>query len=277
MNPNTPQATVDTCALCPRLCRHVCPVAVGTGLESATPTAILTSIMMAKRNPSAQNHAAETIDLCTRCGHCQDFCGVDQPVVALLDAARSQIQPPPHRFVPPTIHGHTPTVAIICGAQDWSVALAEKTGQKLSTLRTNDHLGEAHRIRAHEAEAVTHVLATVFQGRTAISSCATCRQALIDADVSIETIESVRQDVPSLPTWRTCHCPAGPSVKTLLRCCGARAPLALSHPALSATMAEEIRLRLDGQAVYVPDTRCAAHLQSAGVQALGPADPFSTI
>ena len=31
----------ESCAFCPKLCRHVCPVAVGTGREAATPTAMI--------------------------------------------------------------------------------------------------------------------------------------------------------------------------------------------------------------------------------------------
>ena len=66
-------SVVDTCALCPKLCRHVCPVSVGTGLESATPTAILTEVLLAEQNPEHAELASQAIDLCTRCGACADF------------------------------------------------------------------------------------------------------------------------------------------------------------------------------------------------------------
>ena len=46
------------------------------------------------------------------------------------------------------------------------------------------------------------------------------------------------------------------------------------HANLSKKLAVEVGRRLNGQAIFVPDTRCAAHLQSAGVHAIGPADPL---
>jgi ferredoxin len=265
-------AVVDTCALCPRLCRHVCPVAVATGLESPTPSAIMTEVMLAEGPGSAQHEVAAALDLCTRCGHCEDFCGVGQPVVALLDAARTRHQARPNTWNAPAIQGHALAVAIICGPHDWSAALAQDTGTTLSQMLTSDHLGEIHRIRNDTAPEVISALKRSFQGRTAITSCGTCKAALIAAEVAVESIESVCQSVPPLPTWRTCHCEPGPSVDTLTRCCGARAPLATSESTLAASMATFIRRRLDGQSVYVPDTRCAAHLQSVGVSAVGPAD-----
>ena len=267
-------ATLDTCALCPRLCRHVCPVAVGTGLESATPTAILTEAMIAQRPEEIPHEAHHALDLCTRCGHCADFCGVDQPVVDLLDTARTRHQPRPKPWQAPPIQGHCPTVAIICDAKDWSDGLAEDTHQPLARLLTPDHLGETHRIRTDTLPDVIAQLKTLFQGRTAITSCGTCRQALTDADVTVESIVSVSQFIPPLPTWRSCHCVDGPSVDTNIRCCGARAPLIGAMPHLATMMATEIRRRLDGQAIFVPDTRCAAHLQSVGINAVGPADHF---
>lgn len=265
-------AIADTCALCPRLCRHVCPVAVGTGLESATPTAILTEVMISNRSKGELQLAAQAVDLCTRCGHCEDFCGVDQPVVALLDDARTRLQDSPPAWTPPRVQGYAPTVAIICGAVDWSEALSEHTGQEFAILKTHDHLGEAHRIRTDTRDEVIALLARTLQGRTAISSCATCTEALAAADITVEPIEAVSQQMPRLPTWRTCHCAPGPSVDTIVRCCGARAPLTLQQPELARAMSAEILRRLDGQAIYVPNTRCAEHLQDAGVQAVGPAD-----
>ena len=111
-------SVVDTCALCPKLCRHVCPVAIGTGLESATPTAILTEVLLADQDEVNAPTAAEAIGLCTRCGACADFCGVDQPVVTLLDETRTRYQPRPSPWSPPVITGHAPTVAILCGPDD---------------------------------------------------------------------------------------------------------------------------------------------------------------
>ena len=267
-------SSTKTCALCPKLCRHVCPVAVGTGLESTTPTAIMTEIMLAESKKPIPNTAIDALNLCTRCNQCADFCGVDQPVVALLDSARTQLEAPPPRWIPPTVHGHSPTVAILCDERAWHEPLSKLTGQEMATLRTPDHLGEQHRIRTDTKNEVISALAKLMQGRTAITSCGTCRTALQDASITVEAIHVVSQLVPPLPTWRTCHCDPGPSVDTVIRCCGARAPLMIAESELSDTIAAEVGRRLDGQAIFVPDTRCATHLQNAGVQAVGPIDPL---
>jgi ferredoxin len=263
-------ATIDTCALCPKLCRHVCPVSVGTGRESATPTAMLTEVLLADTVAKPDSWAADAVGLCTRCGACESFCGVDQPVVALLDAARTRHQPAPKPWVAPVIQGHAPTVAIICGEEDWHLGLADTLGQDVAILRTPDHLGERHRIRTDTRDAVITALAKIMQGRTAITSCGTCRTALEAAGITVESISAATNTVPAYPTWRTCHCESGPSVDTVIRCCGARAPLIHDHPDLAATMAGEIITRLEGQTVFVPDTRCASHLISAGAPVVGP-------
>ena len=265
-------SVVDTCALCPKLCRHVCPVSVGTGLESATPTAILTEVLLADQNPEHAELASQAIDLCTRCGDCADFCGVDQPVVDLLDKARTRHQPPLTAWSPPVIQGHAHTVAILCGDDDWTSGLADALGQDIAVLRTDDHLGEAHMLRTDTREALIAELAKLMQGRTAITSCATCRTALEAAGVTVESVSAATNTVPAFPTWRTCHCSPGPSVDTVVRCCGARAPLSLKHPDLAETMGKEIAKRLEGQTVFVPDARCAAHLISSGAPVVGPTD-----
>ena len=265
-------AAVDTCALCPKLCRHVCPVSVGTGMESATPTAMLTEVLLADQHADSEQLAAQAMGLCTRCGACSDFCGVDQPVVDLLDQARTRHTPAPPAWTPPAIHGHTPTVAIVCGADDWTKGLAEALGQDIAVMRTHDHLGEAHRIRTDCREDTIARIATLMHGRTAITSCATCRTALEAAGVTVESVSAATSSVPAFPTWRTCHCAPGPSVDTVIRCCGARAPLSIEHPNLADMMGREIAIRLEGQTVFVPDARCAAHLISAGAPVVGPTD-----
>ncbi len=265
---------VDTCALCPKLCRHVCPVAVATSLESATPTSIMGEIMLVNRRFETDNTAHEAVDLCTRCGKCEEFCGVDQPVVSLLDDARTRLQAAPPKWVPPKIVGHSPTVAVVCGDQDWSKPLEGLTSQKMAVLATSDHLGELHRIRTDTRSEVIAAIEKLMQGRTAITSCGSCRKALDDASVPTESITMVSQTLPPLPTWRTCHCMPGPSVNTVVKCCGARSPLINSNPKISNKIAEEVGRRLDGQAIFVPDTRCAAHLKQSGVHAVGPSDPL---
>jgi hypothetical protein len=77
-------------------------------------------------------------------------------------------------------------------------------------------------------------------------------------------------DMETLPRWRTCQCKSGPGVSTMVTCCGAREPLNSSHPDLSISMALDVKRRLDGQAIYIEDSRCSAHLRSVGTQTTDP-------
>lgn len=265
---------VDTCALCPKLCRHVCPVAVATGREAATPSAIFAEVLVADLHPGEPHVAEQALGLCTRCGACSNFCGVDQPVPRMLEEARARHQPPLSPWSPPPVRGHATTVAVVCGDRDWSGPLADALNQDLALLLTHDHLGEMHRTRHDTHQQTIEQIALLLQGRTAISSCGTCVEALNEADVTVESIESSANHHPALPRWRTCMCEPGRGVSTGVTCCGARGPLSTEHPLLSVAMADELVQRLDGQRVFVADTRCASHLRQRGASVVSPTDPL---
>lgn len=256
------KANADTCALCPRLCRHRCPVSIATGIESATPTAIMTQLVLSRGNDNT--HVAQAIDLCTRCGQCEDACGVDQTVIALLDHARTKHQPRPDPWVSPEIHGTSDQVAVICGDFDWTPTLSTMMTVDLSHLHTSDHLGELHRIRTDTIASTLQQLGALFQERTAITSCHTCRIALEEAGVTTTRLSDLLDDQSAAPRWRTCQCEPGTGLSTLVTCCGARAPLSTSHPTLATSVARDVKRRLDGQAVYIEDSRCSAHLRAVG-------------
>lgn len=74
------------CTFCPRLCRHVCPTAVATGMESATATAMMTAVWLAAETGAPVD--PEAIALCLGCGACTRHCKHHVPVAALLDTAR---------------------------------------------------------------------------------------------------------------------------------------------------------------------------------------------
>jgi len=90
----SPDPRTQICALCPRLCRHVCPVAVGTGREAATPTAIMTTLLRWTRGEVDPDLAGQAAALCTDCGACEDACLVNQPVTDILRKARATLLPP---------------------------------------------------------------------------------------------------------------------------------------------------------------------------------------
>jgi ferredoxin len=74
------RADYETCAYCPKLCRHVCPVAVGTARESTTPTAMMTGALLALDGIVTPAEGYASASLCTSCGACTEVCLLDQPV-----------------------------------------------------------------------------------------------------------------------------------------------------------------------------------------------------
>lgn len=84
-----------TCAWCPRLCRHVCPVAVATAREAAVPTAMMVAVTQALRGALDRPDALEATRFCLGCGACTAHCKHHVPVAELL--ARFRAEPPPGR------------------------------------------------------------------------------------------------------------------------------------------------------------------------------------
>lgn len=74
----------ETCAYCPRLCRHVCPVAVATAREAATPTAIMTIQHLLELGTVEPALATAAASLCLGCGACTAHCKVHVPVGDIL-------------------------------------------------------------------------------------------------------------------------------------------------------------------------------------------------
>lgn len=82
------QASTQLCTGCPKMCRHVCPVANAERRESVTPAMKMAALDMARRGTlNVLEDVAETSHACTGCGACARFCllGV-RPGEALVDA-----------------------------------------------------------------------------------------------------------------------------------------------------------------------------------------------
>lgn len=86
---------LEVCAYCPRLCRHVCPVAVATGDEAATPTAMSAGLLLARAGALGEVDATELTRLCLSCGACTDHCKHHVPVALQLGRPA-----PPRRDAP---------------------------------------------------------------------------------------------------------------------------------------------------------------------------------
>ncbi len=88
------------CTFCPRLCRHVCPVAVATGLESATATAMMSAAWLAMETGKPAD--PDALALCLGCGACTRHCKHHVPVAERLDTAAGRPSPDrPDRMLPP--------------------------------------------------------------------------------------------------------------------------------------------------------------------------------
>jgi hypothetical protein len=232
----------------------------------------MTAVLMAEKKPELRQQAAQAVDLCTRCGQCTNACGLDMPVVEMLDLARTHLQPAPSPWVPPTIRGNARQVAIISGDIDWAPALRQLLNEEVAVLHTDDFLGAAHQWRTDTQEAHTTQLKKLFQHRTAITADHTCAQVVDATDIPTESLHALLP-LHSMPRWRSCHEPKeGRYVQTITKCCGAAGPLQTSHPDIAKEVGRDVARRLDGQQVYSTDERCARHLQTCGAAVTGPVE-----
>ncbi len=93
---------VASCAICPRLCRDVCPVAVHAGRDDLVPSEKMRAVA-ALMVAQAGVVDGERLMACTDCGACTEHCLLQIPVAPWLDAGRQrwlehesgQLPPPP--------------------------------------------------------------------------------------------------------------------------------------------------------------------------------------
>jgi ferredoxin len=267
-------ATYESCSFCPQLCRHVCPVAVATGHEAATPAKMMTAVLLAQRGRIPSHDAARAAALCSGCGACRDHCkyGIDVP--AMLADARSRFAAATEPRAPEAVQGLGELVAVTCDERRWSAALARLTGQDVATMRTRDHLGWA--ALEHRERAAPHLvrLHAALAGRTAVSSCSRCLAVLAAArvpTVRVEALAPIRWEGPVFACHGE-HALPGTTVEHGLACCGAHGPLPLVHPALAADVAREAAGRLPSHPVATADSVCRHALRAAGAELRDPID-----
>ncbi len=107
---NLPQE-VASCAICPRLCRDVCPVAVHAGRDDLVPSEKMRAVA-GLMGAAAGVADGERLMACTDCGACTEHCLLQIPVASWLDAGRERWlaheagalpPPPPDDPLPPAI------------------------------------------------------------------------------------------------------------------------------------------------------------------------------
>jgi Fe-S oxidoreductase len=80
------QLTLETCTYCPKLCRDVCPVAIGESRETLIPTHKMSLLALAQTDQIPHDQElAEIAFACTNCGACTAVCKHDmEPASALF-------------------------------------------------------------------------------------------------------------------------------------------------------------------------------------------------
>ena len=268
----TPDPRIQTCALCPRLCRHTCPVAVGTGREAATPTSIMTTLLRWSRGDASPEIAGSAASLCTDCGACETACGVNQPVPDILRRARQTLLAPAAITDLETVEGGASMVAIECDERSWASALGLHLERGVARLRTQDHLGAAR--LDHIQTATEHLVALRDRlgGRIAVVCCHGCAQVTRAAGIQTQHLTELVPMPASGTIHHPCHGPRlpGETPPEALNCCGAAGPLSRFHPADAEDLRTQAVRRLGEGPVCSTDSRCAGQLRSGGLQVEDP-------
>lgn len=267
-----PISEYETCAYCPRLCRPVCPVAVGSAREAATPTAMMTGPFLGVLGTLSREEAGAYAALCVSCGACTEHCREHRPVAELLAAARSTLLDPPTPAPLGLVEGAAAWVAVECDGRPWGRALAARLGQPIARFVTTDHLGEP--LLDHPEAFAVHArdLRDRLAGRTLVVADLGCARAARVAGLSVKQLAELVPPPEREQVFHPCEgarLPGQPSPDALV-CCGARAPLLDHHPEIAAELAQAVAARLGGRPTVVADARCSSALRAAGARTTDP-------
>ncbi len=257
----------SVCAWCPRLCRHVCPVAVGTAGEAATPTAMRTLTLLADRGDVAREDALRGVSLCNGCGACTAFCALHVDVAGALRLWRGTDAGVPPAEPLRAIVGDSEEVCVIVDArEDWSGRYEARAERPVARLYTGDALG--HAAWRHGDLGVPRRVSGAFERRRAVTDDGEIAAVLRAAGVP------VRQLVAPAAAVRFVPCFEGPAIDRpdQLACCGRRERFAEREPDAAGEVAGENVRRLDGRRVSCDDAGCAEWLRAHGADVVGP-DP----
>ncbi len=258
----------ELCVYCPRLCRHVCPVAVGSAREAATPTAAMTGVWSALLGRA--DDAAAWASLCVGCGACTAACKHHRPVAELLGAHQN---PPPGAPAPPRVEGEGELVAVEIDDRRWAEALSARAGVAVARLRTADRLGAAWRWAPDRFGPHAAALRAALSGRTPVTADGASADALRAAGVEPRPLTDWAPLPDHLPRFTGCRGPAPPEGPG---CCGdpagAAAALSGAWPEVAADLRADARARLGPGPAACADAGCARHLAGDGLHVADPID-----
>lgn len=243
---------VQTCSLCPRLCRHACPVSVGTGREAATPTAIAGVLVDHARGQVSDELARQAATLCVDCGACQDACHLHQPLPAMLREARDVLLSPSPEPDLPAVPAGVSVLLLIAQSAD-SLRPTAQVPSDAHVVVCPDRLGVDHDFGSSPA------LGAVLAAFTGLELY-TMDGGIFDVLHRAGLEPKWALDVPPTSVG-SCVCALGE--RPPLACCGARGPLREHHPESAVHLAQAFARRLAPGSVLL-DTRCAQHLRDSG-------------
>lgn len=260
------EADFSLCAYCPRLCRHVCPVAVGTGGEAAVPAVLMTAPLLVLRGTWSVGEGLGATTLCLHCGACTVHCHSHVPVAARLAAWRAEHGERPARAPLAPILGEAPVVCVLEEEPDWSAAWARNHGREVACVRTSDALGFA----AWSLDGSSEDVREHFAGRSVVTASAEVEAVARAAGVHVERLPAPSEG----PRFVTCHeaAVAGPGQ---LACCGRRGGFDRAEPEAASAVAAENARRMHGERWSCSDQACADWLRRAGADIRGPVDELN--
>ncbi len=238
-------SAIDTCSLCPRLCRPSCPVAVSSGREAAVPALIAEVLRAASAGRVSGDLARSAASLCVDCGRCQDHCHLHIPLPEALRAARRQVGDPVPR--PQLDLRSAPWMVCDDAERPWASALGARLGTDVGYLRGLRSI-PSHWLETPELAPTAARIREACAGRQVVVADGDSAVNLRVLGVSFIWLH----DHLGVPAQGSC-CAGGSG------CCGGGRPLVEHHPATAARM----RARYEVEDVLA-DSRCAAWLSAGG-------------
>ncbi len=238
---------IDTCSVCPRLCRHACPVAEGTAREAAVPATLATVLRRHRDGVIDTALATQAAALCVDCGRCMEACHLHVPLPDALASAWSAFGLVEAWGPVPAIEGSAQLVALETDDRSWAEALARRVGEPVGRWRIPGGVPWTSRGTPSWGR-VSQALASVAAGRTVVVPDRASASALAAAGVPVRVLAEQLDE----PAWAP-SCAAGGA------CCGGHGPLAAVHPDDAARMAAQYPVEAP-----VADVGCAAHLRAHG-------------
>lgn len=249
---------LETCMLCPRLCRPACPVANGTSREAAVPTLIASAVFAWRRGDQGAAFASEALSLCVDCGACEAFCHISHPLPKYLQQAREELDlvPDPEPLQP--VEGDGDWIAVEFDDRRWAEALSARMGQSVARLRTDDALG-AGAVGTSMWDSHVRALKNALGERKVVVADGGAAKALRHADIAFSWLHDVVPDVGV--NVGSCESSGG-----VLKngCCGGAGPLVERHSSEAKRMGLRVLSSLDD--AQVNDARCAKHLKTCGTR-----------